>query len=60
MTLEDLMGYQGQPITEDELKEFEECDLIKDIIDNGVSDMYPELNWYLLELINGKEINVFL
>ncbi|MGO2118360.1 MAG: hypothetical protein ACTH29_05425 [Fusobacterium sp.] len=60
MTLEDLRGYQSQPISEEELKEFEDCDLVNDIIDNGVSPMYPQLKWYLLELTNGEEIHVFI
>lgn len=60
MTLEDLRNYQGQQLSDEEFKEIEECDLVKDIVDNGNSPMYPQLNWYVLELETGELINIFI
>lgn len=60
MTYEDLLGFNGQPIIEEQLEEMRACDLVDDIEDNGVAAMYPELHWYIITLVNGKEINVFL
>jgi len=60
MTLEDLRNYQGQQVSEDEFKEIDNCELVKDIIDNGTSPMYPQLKWYVLDLGAGEEINIFM
>lgn len=60
MTLEELMEFNAMPITEEQLKELEECDLVDDVLDNGDAPMYPNLKWYILTLTNGKEVNVFV
>ncbi|MFK4784638.1 hypothetical protein [Fusobacterium sp. MFO224] len=60
MTLEDLRNYQGQQLSDEEFKEIEDCNLVKDIVDNGNSPMYPQLNWYVLELETGELINIFI
>ena len=56
MTFEELIGFNGQPVTEEQLEEIRECDLVEDI---GLSPMYPELHWYIITLTNRQEINVF-
>ncbi|MBS5037024.1 MAG: hypothetical protein ACLTQH_03185 [Fusobacterium sp.] len=59
MTFEELIGFNGQPVTEEQLEEIRECDLVEDIDDIGLSPMYPELHWYIITLTNRQEINVF-
>ena len=60
MTLEEVIEFNSMPITEEQLEELKECDLVDDIQDNGDAPMYPNLRWYILTLVNGKEINVFV
>lgn len=60
MTLEEIRNYQGQAVSEEELNEIENCELVRDIVNNGDFPMYPQLNWYIIELNNGEKINIFL
>lgn len=60
MTLEEIRNYQGQAVSEEELSEIENCELVRDIVNNGDFPMYPQLNWYIIELNNGEKINIFL
>ena len=60
MTLEDLMEFNAMPITEDQLEELKNCDLVDNVYNAGDAPMYPNLTWYVLTLTNGKEINVFV
>lgn len=59
MTLEELMEFNGQAVTEEQLEEIRKCELVDDIENTGLSPMYPELNWYIVILTNRQEINVF-
>ena len=59
MTFEELIGFNGQPVTEEQLEEIRECDFVEDIDDIGLSPTYPELHWYIITLTNRQEINVF-
>lgn len=60
MTLEEIRNYQGQAVSEEELSEIENCELVRDIVNNGDFPMYPRLNWYIIELNNGEKINIFM
>lgn len=60
MTLEELEEFNAKPITEDQLEELKNCDLVDNVQDNGSAPMYPNLNWFIITLINGREINVFV
>ena len=60
MTLEELKEFNGQAVSEEQLEEIRKCDFSDDIENMGVSPMYPELNWYIVTLIDGQEINLFV
>ena len=59
MTIEELKGFNGHEVTEEQFKEIEECDFTDEIEDCGLSPMYPTLNWFIVKLTNGEEINIF-
>ncbi|WP_300331587.1 hypothetical protein [Fusobacterium sp.] len=60
MTLEEIIEFNAMPITEEQLEDLKNSDLVEDVQDNGDAPMYPNLTWYILTLVNGKEINVFV
>ncbi len=60
MTKKDLMEFNSKAITEEQLEELRKEDLVDDIQNMGDAPMYPALTWYLIILIDGSEINVFL
>lgn len=59
MTLEELKEFNGHPVTDEQLEEIRKCEFSNDIIDNGLSPMYPALTWYIILLTDGQEVHVF-
>ena len=43
MTLEELEEFNAKPITEEQLEELKNCDLVDNVQDNGSAPMYPNL-----------------
>lgn len=59
MTIEDIKSFNGHEVTDDQLKEIEESEFVSDVENYGENSIYPVLDWYIITLIDGQEINVF-
>lgn len=59
MTLEELKEFNGHAVTDEQLEEIKESEFTEEVIDNGLSPMYPAITWYIAVLTDGTEINLF-
>lgn len=52
--------YNNTILTLEELEELEELQEVRDVINCGNSGYKIGYNWYIVELENGEEINVYV
>lgn len=59
MNLEELLELDNEILTEKDLEELEESELVKDFESLGTSGQHPNCTWYSVTLINDETIDVY-
>ncbi len=60
MTLEQVKELEGQIITVEQSEVLEESDHIESWENCGMSGVYPSCLWYVYNLTDGEELNVYI
>lgn len=59
MKREDILNLEGMEITEQQWDGINESECVIDVENCGNSGIYPSLNWYVVTMNDGTEVNIY-